>query len=102
MPKYHITKYWHTYDKVSSDHKKLRRNINVTIKLAAISQTSVQWIIKYYSLRKNPKLPKGIIVKNTHRSIYPLIMLLRNAEGGYLYLILKDIDVVLKKGIKRY
>lgn len=29
-------------------------------------------------------------------------MLLRNAEGGYLYLILKDIDVVLKKGIKRY
>lgn len=29
-------------------------------------------------------------------------MLLRNAEGRYLYLILKDIDVVLKKGIKRY
>lgn len=29
-------------------------------------------------------------------------MLLKNAEGGYLYLILKDIDVVLKKGIKRY
>lgn len=24
-------------------------------------------------------------------------MLLRNAEGRYLYLILKDIDVVLKK-----
>lgn len=24
-------------------------------------------------------------------------MLLKNAEGGYLYLILKDIDVVLKK-----
>lgn len=29
-------------------------------------------------------------------------MLLKNAEGRYLYLILKDIDVVLKKGIKRY
>lgn len=56
-------------------------------------------IIRY---EKNPRLPKGIIVKNTHRSIYPLIMLLRNAEGRFLYLILKDIDVVFKKGIKRY
>lgn len=48
------------------------------------------------------RLLKGIIVKNIYRLIYLFIMLLRNVEGRYLYLILKDIDVVLKKGIKRY
>lgn len=48
------------------------------------------------------RLLKGKIVKNIYRLIYLFIMLLRNVEGRYLYLILKDIDVVLKKGIKRY
>lgn len=51
-------------------------------------------------MKKNLRLLKGIIVKNIYRLIYLFIMLLRNVEGRYLYLILKDIDVVLKKVLK--
>lgn len=91
----HTTKY-HLIIKITTQHKCDNQTCcNFTSICAVNSQV-------LFVMKKNPRLPKGIIVKNTHRSIYPLIMLLRNAEGRYLYLILKDIDVVLKKGIKRY